>query len=99
MQGGGRSGYDSLQRSLIGKPLQNEIIARCESQLSQSLFLKEFRTICDSQIADWQKFQTLYQKLAPHVLINVTAKSEEAESKERKDALLCLELLFDVLSK
>ena len=88
--------------------LNNELIVRCERQLSKNRFLKEFKLICNKEVPDWQKYGALYSSLATHIRLGGESKKDQEDeaiaasvsesAKTKKDALHCLELLFEVLS-
>ena len=80
-------------KSIAQSIKQNEMTERGAKTLSENMFVKEYRLICDKSSADWLKYKALYLGIAPKLQVN-----DGADNKEGRDALQCLELLVEVLS-
>lgn len=79
-------------------------------QLKGNYYLQEFKLLIDKEVPDWKKQEVIYNKLAIVLPIctsrvqkqNKYASKQEmlhaaADDKKRKDCLICLKLLADIL--
>ena len=63
--------------------------------LSENVFLKEVKLICDKSVPDWRKYAALYKNIGANLCISHNARTPGGDTK--KDAFTCLKLLADIL--